>query len=74
MRHDARVLELLGAFVPNEFVFLFRRTTLSFVHEEFCVLDEEVHVELIFRFFKFVGTDVKEHLIVLGDLARFLND
>jgi len=44
---------------------------LGLVDEELRVLDEEVHVELVLRLFKLVGTHIQQHLVVIH-LALFL--
>lgn len=47
-------------------MFLLTRIFFGLVDEQFCVFDEEVHVELILGLFKLVRADVQEHLIVIN--------
>lgn len=41
-----------------------------FFHKELCVLAKEVHVNLIFWFFEFVGANVQQDFIVFDLLAN----
>ena len=43
------------------------------VDEKLCVLDKEVHVELIFGLLVFVWTNVEEDLVIIDGFAIFVD-
>lgn len=47
---------------------------LVLLHEQFCVLDEEIHVELVLRLLKFVWVQIQEHFIIVNDRVSLFVD